>query len=93
LLENAVLHGIEPSSSVGVIEVRIERRGNLLDIVISNPWNGEDARRGHQIGLANVRQRLELLHDLEARLDTVVKDQRYEVHMRLPYIRAEGRAK
>jgi two-component system sensor histidine kinase AlgZ len=90
LIENAVLHGIEPSSSVGVIEVRAERRGNVLEIVISNPWNGDDARRGHQIGLANVRQRLELLHDLEATLDTRVHHERYEVHMRLPYIRAHG---
>ncbi len=93
LIENAVLHGIEPSSSVGVIEVRAERRGNTLQILISNPWHGKDKHQGHQIGLANVRQRLELLHDLEATLDTVVRNERYEVHMRLPYIPAAAEVK
>jgi hypothetical protein len=40
------------------------------------------------MGLENVRQRLSLLHDLEARLETVVRAGRYEVRVRLPFVEA-----
>jgi two-component system sensor histidine kinase AlgZ len=90
LIENSVLHGIEPVLEPGTVEVRIIRRGHVIEIRISNPWHGAMPGRGHQIGLSNVRQRLELLHDLEARLETKVVAGRFEVVMILPYIKQPG---
>ena len=55
----------------------VEQRGQYIHIMVTNPWHGEDVRRGHQVGLSNVRQRLELLHDLEARLETRVENGRF----------------
>jgi two-component system sensor histidine kinase AlgZ len=87
LIENAVHHGIEPSSQPGAIDIGITRTGRYVDITITNPWQGDasaEATRGNRIGLDNVRQRLALVHDLEATIDSGVRDQLYIVHIRLP---------
>ena len=87
LIENAVHHGIEPSSEPGAIEIDIARVGRYVDIEITNPWRGEasaEATRGNRIGLDNVRQRLALVHDLEATIESGVRNERYAVHIRLP---------
>jgi len=87
LIENAVHHGIEPSASAGTISIDITRTGRTIDIVIVNPWHGDEVAertRGNRIGLDNVRQRLALVHDLEASIDSTVRDGRYVVHVRLP---------
>jgi two-component system sensor histidine kinase AlgZ len=85
LLENAVHHGIEPAATPGEIRVRIAAAGDGVDIGIDNPWLGAGAHSGgNQMALANVRERLMLFYDLEARLDTDVADGRYRVRVRLP---------
>ena len=87
LVENAVHHGIEPSATPGAISIEITRTGRTIDIVIANPWHGDEVAertRGNRIGLDNVRQRLALVHDLEASIDSTVRDGRYVVHVRLP---------
>ena len=87
LIENAVHHGIEPSQAGGTIAIDIARVGRYVEIDISNPWQGDAAARetrGNQIGLDNVRQRLALVHDLEATIDSSVRDGRYAVRMRFP---------
>ena len=87
LIENAVHHGIEPSSEAGVIDIVVTRVGRTIGIAIGNPWQGEasaEATRGNRIGLDNVRQRLALVHDLEATIDSSVRDGRYVVNIRFP---------
>jgi two-component system, LytTR family, sensor histidine kinase AlgZ len=87
LIENAVHHGIEPSVASGSIDIDVTRVGRYVDIVVANPWLGEAsaaATRGNRIGLDNVRQRLGLVHDLEATIDTTVRGDRYVVHVRFP---------
>lgn len=85
LLENAVHHGIEPAASSGVIRVRIVTAGEAVRIEIDNPWLGAGSHRaGNQMALDNLRERLMLFYDLEALLDTGVKDGRYRVRIDLP---------
>jgi two-component system sensor histidine kinase AlgZ len=87
LIENAVHHGIEPSAASGRITLDVARKGSFVEILISNPWLGEGAARpGNQMALENVRQRLHLLYDLEGQLSTTVRDARFEVRMRLPFM-------
>ncbi len=86
LVENAVHHGIEPREEPGRIDIEVARVGNFVDIRITNPWLGDGGSpRGNQIGLDNVRQRLNLLFDLEAQLTAGVRDERFEVRVRLPF--------
>ena len=90
LLENAVHHGVEPAATPGEIRVRIAAERDGVAIEIDNPWHGEGAQRaGNQMALANVRERLLLFYDLEARLDTGVEAGRYRVRVRLPLRRKD----
>jgi two-component system, LytTR family, sensor histidine kinase AlgZ len=89
LLENAVYHGIEPAPAGGTIRIAIDRRGDELHIVIANPLStqpntGSLHADGNHMALANIRERLALYYDLEARLDTVRDETAYEVRIVLP---------
>jgi two-component system sensor histidine kinase AlgZ len=85
LLENAVYHGIEPSSEGGTVSVIIEQKGDELHISITNPTVGQAQHAaGNQIALTNIRDRLALYYDLEARLEIETGDNRYEVRITLP---------
>lgn len=85
LVENAVYHGVEPTSEGGCIRIAFEQRGEALCIEVSNPI--PDTPRpsvGNQMALANIRERLALYFDLEARLDVEEKDNLYRVRLSLP---------
>ena len=70
LLENAVCHGIEPLDEGGRIAIRFARSSDQLHIELTNPYReGEKASGGNRMALANVRERLALYYDLEARLE------------------------
>lgn len=88
LLENAVYHGIEPADQPGEIAIGFARRGDQLQIEMSNPFDaGAERHPGNQMALANIRERLMLFYDLEARLETRVEADsgRYVVRIVLPY--------
>lgn len=86
LLENAVYHGIEPSAQGGVVRIVIDRTDDALRIVIANPTAGELPHApGNQMALANIRERLSLYYDLEARLEIDSGKDHYEVRIFLPW--------
>lgn len=85
LLENAVYHGIEPAPEGGTVRIAIELRGEVLSISIANPTPAHHHRAaGNQIAVANLRERLALYYDLEARLEIDAGEQFYEVRISLP---------
>lgn len=84
LLENAIYHGIEPAPEGGVVRIAIARRGEVLNIAITNPTTTQTHRAGNQIAVANLRERLSLYYDLEARLEIEAGEQFYEVRIALP---------
>ncbi len=68
LVENAVKHGVEPDPEGGSIHIRTELRGSRVLVVITNSLPAASpvtAPSGHGIALANVRDRLRLLHDVQ----------------------------
>ncbi|MCH8181330.1 MAG: histidine kinase [Proteobacteria bacterium] len=72
LVENAVRHGIEANPLGGWIVVRTRVQGGRAVLTVSNsvPSQGpSQATAGHGIALRNVRQRLRLMHDVEADFD------------------------
>jgi two-component system sensor histidine kinase AlgZ len=90
LLENAVYHGIEPGTGPGLIVARIIRRGNMLDMRISNPAHkGERRTSGNGMALRNIRERLMLFFDMEATLSTEEVDGEFRVRVRIPLRREE----
>jgi two-component system, LytTR family, sensor histidine kinase AlgZ len=86
LVENAIYHGIEPGMDAGLVQIRVERNGDRLRLQLSNPYHPEHQhRQGNRMALANIRERLQLHFDVEARLDTRVAGERYEIDIVIPY--------
>jgi two-component system sensor histidine kinase AlgZ len=84
LLENAVRHGIEPSESGGQVRVRTRARLGRVEITIDNTVTGAASRPGHGLALANVRERLRLLHDIDAQFEVQQARGRYRVRIIVP---------
>ena len=84
LVENAVRHGIENAPGGGVIVVRTRVRRGQAEIVIDNTVAGGAPNPGHGIALANVRERLRLLHDVGAQFDAGPRGDRYRVRIVVP---------
>jgi two-component system sensor histidine kinase AlgZ len=87
LLENAVYHGIEPSNEPGVVSINIFYKGGDVHALLRNPYRVSGGRHhgGNKMALENVRERLKLHFDTEGTLESRVKSDAYEVHLRMPY--------
>jgi two-component system sensor histidine kinase AlgZ len=86
LLENAVYHGVESGTGPGLVVVHIERRGARVLARIENPYREEHARRaGNRMAQENIRERLQLFFDAEARIATRTEAGRYVVEVEMPY--------
>jgi two-component system sensor histidine kinase AlgZ len=89
LLENAVYHGIEPRVEPGEVSIDIYSARNQLHAVLKNPYSHEGYHHGgNKMALNNIRERLQLHFDAEASLDTRVREDIYQVHIVLPYVKA-----
>jgi two-component system sensor histidine kinase AlgZ len=84
LLENAVRHGIEPAEGGGRVRVRTRHRQGRAEITIDNTVGSAASRRGHGLALANVRERLRLLHDLDAGFEVQRDEGRFRVRITVP---------
>jgi two-component system sensor histidine kinase AlgZ len=85
LLENAVYHGIETAPEGGAVRIGFARRGDEIAIEIANPLStGGQHAAGNQMAVANIRERLALYYDLEARLEIDISAGNYLVRIILP---------
>jgi two-component system sensor histidine kinase AlgZ len=86
LLENAIYHGVEPGTAAGDVLVQIERRGDRVHAVIENPYiEAEQRRAGNRMALDNVRERLALFFDAEAKIDARPVGERFRIDIEIPY--------
>jgi len=86
LVENAIYHGIEPLQEGGEVQISIKTNQNL-SIEITNPLNksGEAQRRqGNQMALDNIRERLHLAFQGQAKLKHLVENDLYKVVISIP---------
>jgi len=92
LLENAVYHGIEPRSEPGTISIHVYALRDELHAVLRNPYReASDHHAGNRMALANIRERLALHFDAEARLSVKASDDAYEVRIVMPYVKERDR--
>lgn len=84
LVENAVKHGVEPSADGAQVKVSTQRRGGMVVIKVTNTVPSGQGLRGHGLAQDNVRDRLRLLHDVQAQFQTVLRDGVYQVRMEVP---------
>lgn len=92
LLENAVYHGIEPAQAPGEISINIFRSRDQVNLAIKNPYLKEGSHHsGNKMAMQNIRERLALHFDAEATLRCEVQGEFYQVHITLPYVKAEAK--
>lgn len=85
LVENAVKHGVAPTSRPVVLRVGARRDGQ--DLILSVSDNGGASRPGGSgtgVGLDNTRRRLEVIYGPRARLETLAHDGGFTALIRLP---------
>jgi two-component system, LytTR family, sensor histidine kinase AlgZ len=87
IAENAVYHGIEPSNQAGVIEIEVLRLRNEVVINVRNPFveSAGAHHGGNKMAMGNIRERLALHFDAEARMSAGPRDGRWQVQIVLPY--------
>jgi two-component system sensor histidine kinase AlgZ len=86
LLENAVYHGIEPASEGGRVMLGASRKGNEVTLMVRNTCATQpNTRPGNRMAQDNIRERLDLHFDAEARMSTYRTDDEYVVQITLPY--------
>jgi len=87
LLENAVYHGIEPLIEGGTIDIKLYRSGKEMHLEMYNPRQEKDSQHaGNRMALDNIRERLALQFDVEARYTVETGKNFYRVHIMLPYV-------
>jgi two-component system sensor histidine kinase AlgZ len=88
LLENAIYHGIEPSTAPGQIQIVGRYRRKRVNISIRNtlPADGAKGRRvGNHMALENIRERLQGFFDEEASLSVSHVDGEHQVRVVFPH--------
>jgi len=87
LIENAIQHGIAPSTRAGTLAIRARRDGDFFEVEVHDNGsglavNGSDRRRG--VGLANTSDRLQRLYGDRQRFE-LFNEQGLRVNVRLPF--------
>lgn len=86
LVENAVLHGVAPLEAGALISVEAYADDLNLMVFVRNPVPPEvsEIREGNRIALDNIRERLALHFDVEARLKVDTVNGEFVVSLRIP---------
>lgn len=86
-IENCFKHGLGSQISKGFVLIRLEVRGNEIDLHIENSKAEAMPKQLHPrsggIGLVNVRRRLDLLYPSRYKLDVVDAPTTYTVNLKL----------
>lgn len=95
LVENAVKHGVAANTGATAIQVVAQRQGQALTVQVVNQSDGPRRRRRTEarprsgIGLANIRQRLDILYGAAGGLMTETGPRTHVATVLLPLIRQE----
>lgn len=88
LLENAVLHGVQPLPQGGIVEIRASYSHGVFELTITNPFveRGADVESGgNRMALENTRNRLAALYGDRAKLTGYAEGSRYITRLSYPY--------
>ena len=87
LLENALIHGIQPRIEGGLVRVEGRYRDGIFELCVSNPYDPEaqtKPSRGTRQALHNIEARLTAIFGVQARLIVECRDGRHFTCLRYP---------
>ena len=84
LVENAVRHGVEPSPDGGTVRIRTRVKAGRVQVLIANTVPVQASRPGNGMALKNVRERLQLMHDMAAQFEARRVDGAFRVQLVFP---------
>lgn len=88
LVENAVKHGVERQTAPTFIKISTQRRGTRVVVRVTNTLPADGSPQApsetHGIALANVRDRLALLHDVHASFRAEAQQGFFQARMEFP---------
>jgi two-component system sensor histidine kinase AlgZ len=84
LVENAVRHGVEPSSQTAMLWVQASARRGQAVLEVRNTLGEQQSDAGHGMAQANVAERLRLLHDLGGQFEAWREAGLYRARITVP---------
>ncbi|MCY1491334.1 Histidine kinase [compost metagenome] len=96
LLENALIHGVQPRIEGGLVRIEADYRDGMFQLCVSNPYDGDEPQRpsrGTRQGLVNIDGRLAALFGPRASLSVDRRDGRHFTCLRYPCARLTQEAR
>lgn len=96
LLENAILHGVQPLENGGLIEIQANYQHGVFELKIANPYVPNEVKerwQGNRIALENIRNRLFVLYGERAKLTSYAENNLYITRLSYPYAVAQPHKK
>lgn len=85
LVENAFKHGVSEQREEARVDIRIELKNNILEVIIRNTKSADPQENPQGIGLKNVRRQLELLYPGRHRLDITTGENTFTAGLRIDF--------
>ncbi len=85
LIENAIIHGIQPLEDGGIINIDITAISSHMVVIVNNPYLiKKDTTQSNGMALANIRERLQLQYGSKAYLTVISGKGHYSVRLGVP---------
>jgi len=84
LLENALIHGVQPRIDGGLVRVKASWQNGEFSLCVSNPCGETVPSQGSGQALRNIESRLHALFGAQARLTAGQQGESYQVCLRYP---------
>ncbi|MBL4659386.1 MAG: histidine kinase [Alcanivoracaceae bacterium] len=84
LVENAILHGLQPLENGGIIDIDIFAQANNLFIQVSNPFIVQLDNNSNGMALANIKERLHLQYGSKAFMQIDKDNETYKITISIP---------